>query len=272
MEPAPRCGVPDHPQTTLHAGYARYFTPPPNELISGQTIAFSQGTTSAPPGTQNDAVQSESSDYYDLGISHQLTPHVTLGLDGYYKQLKNLLDEGQFGSALLYTPFNYREGKIYGTELTVNYRKDDFSAYFNLARSTALGNDITSAQYNFDAAELAYIANNWVHLDHDQRITASLGGAYRWRGTTWSADAIYGSGLRNGFANTGHLPGYTQVNVGASRKPSTSRNWASSKAASACSTCSTKATKSAMAAASASAQRNTGRAVPCMSASTNCFD
>ena len=206
------------PQTTLHAGYARYFTPPPNELISGQTIAFSQGTTSAPPGTQNDAVQSESSDYYDLGISHQLTPHVTLGLDGYYKQIKNLLDEGQFGSALLYTPFNYREGKIYGTELTVNYRKDDFSAYFNLARSTALGKDITSAQYNFDAAQLAYIANNWIHLDHDQRITASLGGAYRWRGTTWSADAIYGSGLRSGFANTGHLPGYTQVNLGASRK------------------------------------------------------
>jgi outer membrane receptor for Fe3+-dicitrate len=52
-----------------------------------------------------------------------------------------------------------------------------------------------------------------VHLDHDQRITASLGTAYRWRGTTYSADAIYGSGLRNGFANTGHLPAYTQVNV-----------------------------------------------------------
>ena len=205
------------PQTTLHAGYARYFTPPPNELISGQVIALSQGTTSAPPGTQNDAVQSESSDYYDAGISHQLTPYLTLGLDGYYKKVKNLLDEGQFGSALLYTPFNYREGKIYGAELSATYRKDDFSAYFNLARSTALGRDITSAQYNFDPAELAYIASNWVHLDHDQRITASLGGAYRWRGTTWSAAAIYGSGLRSGFANTGHLPGYTQVNVGVSR-------------------------------------------------------
>jgi outer membrane receptor protein involved in Fe transport len=206
------------PHTTLHAGYARYFTPPPNELISGQTIALSQGTTSAPPGTQNDAVQSESSDYYDAGISHRLTPHLTLGLDGYYKKVKNLLDEGQFGSALLYTPFNYREGKIYGAELSATYRKDDFSAYFNLARSTALGRDITSAQYNFDPTELAYIANNWVHLDHDQTYTASLGGAYRWRSTTWSASAIYGSGLRSGFANTDSLPGYTQVNLGASRK------------------------------------------------------
>ncbi|HUW27844.1 MAG TPA: TonB-dependent receptor [Sulfuriferula sp.] len=203
------------PQTTLHAGYARYFTPPPNELISGQTVASFQGTTNAPPGTQNDAVKSESSDYFDIGLSHQLTPHLTLGLDSYYKTVKNMLDEGQFGSALLYTPFNYRQGKIYGAELTANYRKDNFSAYLNLAHSTALGRDISSAQYNFDAAELAYIANNWVHLDHDQRITASLGTAYRWRDTTYSADAIYGSGLRNGFANTGHLPAYVQVNVAA---------------------------------------------------------
>ncbi|MEO6145925.1 MAG: TonB-dependent receptor, partial [Sulfuriferula sp.] len=201
------------PQTTLHAGYARYFTPPPNELIGGQTVASFQGTTNAPPGTQNDPVKAESSDYFDIGLSHQFTPHFTLGLDGYYKSVKNMLDEGQFGSALLYTPFNYSQGKIYGAELTANYRKDNFSAYFNLAHSTAMGRGINSAQYNFDAAELAYIANNWVHLDHDQRITASLGTAYRWRGTTYSADAIYGSGLRNGFANSGHLPAYTQVNV-----------------------------------------------------------
>ena len=30
----------------------------------------------------------------------------------------------------------------------------------------------------------------------------------------FTADAIYGSGLRRGFANTEHLPGYTQVNLG----------------------------------------------------------
>lgn len=201
------------PQTTLHAGYARYFTPPPNELISDRTIALSQGTTAAPPGTQNDPVKPESADYYDIGISHTLTPSFTLGLDGYYKEVSNLLDEGQFGSALLYTPFNYREGRVYGAELTANYRKDNVSAYLSLARSTALGKGIISSQYNFDAAELSYIASHWVNLDHDQSITASAGGAYRWRGTTYSADAIYGSGLRSGFANTGHLPGYVQVNI-----------------------------------------------------------
>ncbi|HET9112585.1 MAG TPA: TonB-dependent receptor, partial [Burkholderiales bacterium] len=205
------------PSTTVHAGYAHYFTPPPNELISGQTIADSMGTTAAPPGgLLNNQVKPENSDYYDIGLSQQVNAGLTVGIDSYYESITNLLDEGQFGSALLYTPFNYALGKIYGTELTANYRKDNLSAYFNLARSMALGKDITSAQYNFAPGELNYIANNWVHLDHDQRYTASMGTAYLWQGSTYSADALYGSGLRSGFANTSHLPGYTQINVAVS--------------------------------------------------------
>jgi outer membrane receptor protein involved in Fe transport len=215
---SPRIGVVYQmtPQTTFHAGYAKYFTPPASELIGSSTIASFNGTTNASPSSQNDPVQAESSDYFDLGVNHQLTQHLTLGLDGYYKKVKNLLDEGQFGSALLYTPFNYAQGKVYGLELTLNYRKGDLGAYLNVARSTALGKNIVSSQYNFGQDELHYIASNWVHLDHDQAITASTGVSYLWQGTTWTADALFGSGLRSGFANTDHLPAYTEVNLGAS--------------------------------------------------------
>lgn len=203
------------PATILHAGYARYFTTPASELIAPSTISNFQNTTNAAPGTQNDPVQAEKTDYYDLGFSHKLTPHLTLGLDGYYKKIRNLLDEGQFGSALLFTPFNYDEGKIYGLEFTANYRKDNLSAYLNIARSVALGKNINSSQYTFDSTELNYIANNWVHVDHDQAVTASAGASYLWQGTTYSADALFGSGLRRNFANTDHLPAYTTVNVSA---------------------------------------------------------
>ncbi|WP_395827568.1 TonB-dependent receptor [Collimonas sp.] len=215
---SPRIGVVYQmtPQTTFHAGYAKYFTPPASELIGANTIASFNGTTNAPASSQNDPVQAESSDYFDLGVNHQLSEHLTLGLDGYYKKVKNMLDEGQFGSALLYTPFNYAQGKVYGLELTLNYRHGNLSSYLNLARSTALGKNIVSSQYNFSQAELNYIASNWVHLDHDQRITASTGVSYLWQGTTWTADALFGSGLRSGFANTDHLPAYTEVNLGAS--------------------------------------------------------
>ncbi len=206
------------PRTTAHIGYAHYFTPPPSELISNQQVSSVLGTTNAQPGgTLNDEVKPETSDYWDIGIDHQFGEHWSAGLDGYYKYVHNLLDEGQFGSALIFTPFNYQLGEIYGVELTTSYHNGNLDGYFNLSNSVALGKNIVSAQYNFAPAELNYIASNWVHLDHDQTWTASGGLSTRWQDASWSIDMIYGSGLRNGFANTTHLPAYVQFNTSVGR-------------------------------------------------------
>ncbi|PQV54547.1 TonB-dependent receptor [Paraburkholderia sp. BL21I4N1] len=202
------------PTTTFHAGYARYFTPPAFELVSGSTISRFTGTTNQSPSSQNDQVQPERSHYFDLGVTQRLGSNVTIGLDAYYKKSTNLLDEGQFGSALIYTPFNYRLGRVYGIEFTANYKQDNVSAYLNLAYSRAQGTQIDSAQFNFDPAELAYINSHWVYLDHDQRITASFGGTYDLGRTTFTFDGLVGTGLRSGFANTDRLPVYAQVNLG----------------------------------------------------------
>jgi len=202
--------------TTLHAGYARTFTPPPLELIAPSSIAVFANTTNKPTVTQDDPVKSERAHSFDAGVTHQLTDQIKLGLDAYYKISHNLLDEGQFGSALVFTPFNYQHGRIYGTEATISYDTKTFRAYANLAVSRAMGEHIVSAQFNFDdPAELAYINNNWVHLDHDQTYTASAG--FSWRmlpKTTLDIDSIIGSGLRSGFANTSSLAPYGQVDLG----------------------------------------------------------
>lgn len=215
---SPRIGVvyQTTPRTTFHAGYAKYFTPPTSELIAATTVASFDGTTNAAASNHNDPVQAERADYFDLGVVHQLTRNLTVGLDGYYKKVKNMLDEGQFGSALLFTPFNYAQGRVVGLELTLNYHNDNLGAYLNVARASAMGKNITSSQYNFQQNELDYVSNHWVHLDHDQSMTASTGVSYLWQGTTFSADALHGSGLRSGFANTEHLPSYTEVNLGLS--------------------------------------------------------
>ncbi|MDB5805003.1 MAG: TonB-dependent receptor [Betaproteobacteria bacterium] len=203
------------PQTTLHAGYARYFTPPPNELVSQSTLALFQNTTNAPANLQNSSVAPERTHYYDAGITHQLLPGLNLGFDAYYKTVRNLLDEGQFGTALIFTPFNYARAKVYGAELSATYKAGNFSAYGNYARSVARATEISSAQFNFDpATELPYIASNYVYVDHDQRVSISGGASYRMGNTEFSANGFYGSGLRAGFANTEKLPGYTQVNLG----------------------------------------------------------
>jgi len=201
----------------LHGGFSRYFTPPTLELIAPTDIAKFQGTTNQLPSDVNTSVSAERDSYYDLGLTHSFTPQWQAGVDGYYKDAKNLLDEGQFGQALVFSPFNYARGRVWGVELTTSYSGDLSSAYFNLAYARALGNQVVSGQYNFDPAELAYIQNHYVHLDHDQTWTASGGVSRLWAGTRYSLDGIYGSGLRAGFANSGSLPSYTQFDISASR-------------------------------------------------------
>ena len=203
--------------TALHAGYARYFTPPPTELISANDIAKFQGTTNALPTDVNAQTLSERSNYFDAGISQKVGDHLTLGLDAYYREVHNLLDEGQFGAALIFSPFNYREGRVRGIEFTSNYTNGAFSAYLNVSSSRAMGKDVVTGQYNFAQDELDYIASHWVHLDHDQRLSGSGGVSFDWDGTKLSADFLSGSGLRKDFANSAHLPGYWQVNLSASR-------------------------------------------------------
>ena len=204
--------------TRVHAGYARYFTPPPTEKIDTTSVAKFLGTTNALPSDANTAVRSERSNYFDLGVSHQLNAQITLGADAYYRDVKHLQDEGQFGNALIYSAFNYERGKIFGLEFSGSYKDERLSAYANLSFASAKGKGVETGQFNFDDDELAYIQNHWVHLDHEQKIAASAGVSYRLRdGTTIGGDVLYGSGLRRGFANTEHLPSFVQVNASVAR-------------------------------------------------------
>ncbi len=101
---------------------------------SGESLALFQNTTLATNG-QNSPVKSQRTDYYDVGLLHQLNTQTNVGVDTYYSRSTNLLDEGQFGPALIMTPFNYNEGLIYGIEFTANYKNENFSSYANLART-----------------------------------------------------------------------------------------------------------------------------------------
>jgi outer membrane receptor protein involved in Fe transport len=205
--------------TIVHIGYARYFSPPPIELVASTDIALFDNTTVAADHT-DDTPKAERADYYDAGLSQKLSDEVTLGLDSYFKSSHNLVDEGQFGAPIILTPFNYLTGRQYGAEFTANYNTNNFSSYLNAAYERADGRNIVSSQFQFDPGDLSYIATHYIPLDHQQIVSVSGGASYDLDGTVFSADMLYGSGLRRDGAtpNGSHVPGYVEVNLGVSHQ------------------------------------------------------
>ena len=238
--------------TTFHAGYARYFTPPVQVEAAPANIALFNNTTGAVSG-QNSPVLPERSHYFDAGVD-QIIPlgcstalkrdcaTLDIGIDGYYKIATDLLDNGNFGQALVLDGFNYEHGLSEGVELSAKYHNGGFDGYLNVAVSEEKATTPVSNQYLFDnttplpdlggLTELQYVNQHWIFTDHNQFVTGSAGASYQFCGRTltpgelwWnsvcgtkvSADMIYGSGLRNGDANISSERPYEQFNVGIAR-------------------------------------------------------
>ncbi|MFZ0609309.1 MAG: TonB-dependent receptor [Xanthobacteraceae bacterium] len=198
--------------TTLHVGFARYFTPPYQAQAAASNLALFANTTNAPPlTTLDDPVKPERSSYYDVGIDQTVLPGLTMGLDGYYKDARDMLDDGQFGSALVLTQFNYARGYSEGGEFKLKYTNGNFNAYANFTYDITRAIDVESNQYLIE--DETYL-NNWHYTDDMQRMTGSAGMSYRIYDTTLTADMLYGSGLRDGVDNDGHATPYAVVNTG----------------------------------------------------------
>ena len=214
---------------TAHIGYARYFVPPPFELVSSTSIAKFAGTSAAPAVQLDTTPFSERQHYFDVGFQAKPSAYFTYGVDAYYRISENLLDEGQFGAPIILTPFNYAKGRIGGVEANMTYMRGPWNLYANFAVARAKGREIVSSQFSFAPDELAYINGHYIFLDHDQTYTGSAGMTYSFKhgalaGSALGGSMIYGSGLRttpvladgSSIPNGGHLPGYAQVNLTAS--------------------------------------------------------
>ncbi|MES2058503.1 MAG: TonB-dependent receptor, partial [Pseudomonadota bacterium] len=204
---------------TLHAGYARYFSPAPFANVATTSVAkFVNTSAEAPNGLTSTTPFAERQDYLDIGAEQKLGD-VTIGIDAYHRRSKNLIDEGQFGAPIILTPFNYAHGRIDGVEGNISYAHGAWQIYGNIAYAKAQGQTIASGEFNFDPADVAYIQNHYIYLDHDQTYTGSGGASYRFSdGTKLGTSMIYGSGLRRDgdVPNGGKLPPYAVFNLTAS--------------------------------------------------------
>jgi len=221
---SPRLGIVYKPLagTTIHAGYARYFTPPYQAQATQPNLALFANTTNQPDVGMAfaDPVKPERSHYFDAGVDQTVLPGLTMGVDAYYKIAKDMIDDGQFGAAVVLTQFNYARGYSEGAEYKLKYVNGNFNAYANFAYNITRAIDVESNQYLFDAATYAYLQNNYHYTDDMQRMTGSAGASYRFADTTVTADLIYGSGLRSGDLSDGVVPNslhttpYAVVNTG----------------------------------------------------------
>ncbi len=208
------------PTTTLHAGYARYFTPPRQAFVSTATVARFANTTAESQVPINEPVRAERAHYLDAGITQRIVPGLTIGLDAYYKRSLYHLDEGQFGAPTFLTPFNYHHASNVGLELAATYVAGNLSGYGNLAAAQQVAKGIVSAQALFSPDDLAYIHDHYIVTDHSQLITASGGLGYQWGRTRFSVDFLAGSGLRRTVRhpNDASNPPYQQLDVGVSHR------------------------------------------------------
>ncbi len=207
------------PDTTLHAGFARYFQIPNFQGISpvfSNVLAATSASAGVAPGGSL-APLPETDYYWDAGFTQQLMPNLVWGEDNYFRIDRHYLDEGQFGVVPIDAPLNYKRGYGGGVENTLTYNLPNLTLRANVfvAREEDIG--VATGQYNFDPVELAYLNRHYFVLDHTPMVGASGGAAWRWRDYLFTFDVLFSSGLRGGFADQDQLPQVWQFNTSVSR-------------------------------------------------------
>jgi hypothetical protein len=202
--------------TALHAGFARYFQVPSLLGISPTAPAAFAGTTAAgPPGIPTPVTEDDRE--WDVGVVRELAAGLTVSADAYYEWTTRYLDTGQFGLVPIFAPFNYGAGHMWGAELATRYQSARLTAYANLTLGRNWQRGVVTGQFNFDAAELAYLDGHSIVLDHQPLTGASAGASWRTGAWTIAADGLYSSGLRSGFADLEQLPHVVQVDLAVER-------------------------------------------------------
>ena len=205
--------------TTLHAGFARNFQIPNFQGIS-PGIAALQGTTGGVgPGIPLNTELDAETDYtWDVGYMHQFTPHLVFAQDSYFRIDRHYIDEGHLASCRLTRPSTMFEVMAPGSKIRslTTFRSLALRGTRFVAREEVRG--VATGQYNFPpAAQLEYIDNHYIVLDHTPLVGASaeplIAGRYQ-----FTFDGLFSSGLRGGFANEEQLPKVWQFNLSGARE------------------------------------------------------
>jgi hypothetical protein len=154
---------------SAHAGYARYASAPLLRDVAGA------------------ALPNETDDYLDVGGQRKLGP-LTLGIDAYWRAVRNLLSQRETAGSALATGFALRRARIKGVELSATYAHRGTTAWANLTLSNSTARSIVGGEGLFSPAIINASSTRPLLLANGSPLAASGGFTHRFDEITLSAD------------------------------------------------------------------------------------
>ncbi|MBX2992856.1 MAG: TonB-dependent receptor [Bacteroidetes bacterium] len=140
----PRAGIsfPISVNTVFHLNYGSFMQRPSFQYVVASRVTQGYGS---PIILGNPRLEPETTNSYDIGVTQGLGDGFTIDLSGYYKDVKNLVQQATFsgGGATYSTFFNRDYADIRGFRLALNKRRGDLTGSINYHYSVATGKSAT---------------------------------------------------------------------------------------------------------------------------------
>jgi outer membrane receptor for ferrienterochelin and colicins len=198
--------------TTFHLGYARYFSPPPFELVGNEDIAKFSPTPANPTAGTSATPQITTGHHADrrtrqlfrrrrTAAGHRRAARgnrqLLQAVEGHDRRRPVRRADHSHTVQLRQGQAIWRgiDGRLHGRE----FQRLCQSRRSNMPSARAG----SRSQFSFLPDQFLYTQNHYIDLDHEQHFSASGGASYKWGDTLFDTDLIYGTGLRE---DTGPLP------------------------------------------------------------------
>lgn len=144
----PRAGIsfPINVNTVFHLNYGSFMQRPSFQYIVANTLTYNANTSAAPITLGNPRLQPQVTNSYDIGVTQGIGEGFTLDISGYYKDVKNLIQQGIFtdSTAVSYNSFFNRDyADIRGFRIALTKRKSDLTGSINYQFGVATGKSAT---------------------------------------------------------------------------------------------------------------------------------
>ena len=188
--------------------------------VSSGIFKLFAGTTGAvgtsPSG--NTSPFTETDYTWDVGFTHQFTPHLAFAQDNYFRIDRHYLDEGQFGFVPIDAPFNYVRGYGGGTEHSLTYNLAGLRAARQRVRGARRGprrrdRPVQLSRQRRSPISITTTSCSTIRRWSARRLEPLIAG----EDYQFTFDGLFSSGLRGGFANEEQLPKVWQFNLSEAR-------------------------------------------------------